>query len=308
MPMGDAASYAAYRAGWTVVRRMPESMANATFASLGSRQAARGGAGVARMRANYARVRPDASPAELDELVRLGMQSYMRYWCEAFRLEDWPTSRIWDNHLVSGKEHLDNALADGRGAVAALPHMGNWDWLAAWACMEYADNHVTAVAERLKPERLYRKFLDYRESLGLNIIPLTGNEVSPYDQLLEILGKNGLVALLSDRDLTAHGIRVEFFGDTIRVPAGPAALAFDTGCALLPVYTHYDGDKLRTVVLAELTTDEADRTAAIKDLSQQLAHAFEGFVSAHLVDWHMMSTVWLSDLRAGHRALGPDAE
>lgn len=308
MALTDSASYAAYRTGWSVVRKMPEPVATRMFATLGNQLAARDGSGVQRMRANYARVRPDADSAELDELVRQGMRSYMRYWCEAFRLPDWSEDRIWESHLVSGREHLDDALADGRGAICALPHMGNWDWLAAWACGAYADTTVAAVAERLKPERLYRKFLDYRESLGLKVIPLTGGEVSAGDQVRDVLLGNGMVALLSDRDLTEHGIRVQFFGDTIRVPAGPAALALDTGAALLPIYTYYDGPLLRTTVLAELVTDESDRTAAIHDLSQQLAHAFEGFVSAHLQDWHMMSTVWLADLSAGHRALSPDAE
>ena len=69
----------------------------------------------------------------------------------------------------------------------------------------------------------------------MEVLPLTGAERSPYGILRERLRDGGVVCLLADRDLTASGVEVSFFGETARMPAGPAALALATGAALLPV-------------------------------------------------------------------------
>ena len=65
---------------------------------------------------------------------------------------------------------------NGRGAILALPHSGNWDMAGVWL----AQNHgtFTTVAERLKPESLYNRFLAYRESLGFEVVPSSGRRTA----------------------------------------------------------------------------------------------------------------------------------
>ena len=117
----------------------------------------------------------------------------------------------------------------GRGAVLALPHSGNWDMAGVWM----AQNHgrFATVAERLKPESLYNRFLAYRESLGFEVVPCPGGERSPFDVLGDRLRDNGVVCLMADRDLTRTGVQVDFFGEPTRLPAGPAKLALEHRCA-----------------------------------------------------------------------------
>ena len=98
------------------------------------------------------------------------------------------------------------------------------------------------VAERLKPESLYNRFVEYRESLGFEVLPLNGGARPPFEILTERLRGNGLVCLMSDRDLTRSGVQVDFFGEPTRLPAGPAKLALETGAALLPVHSWYEPD------------------------------------------------------------------
>ena len=88
----------------------------------------------------------------------------------------------------------------------------------------------TTVAERLKPESLYQRFIDYRESLGFEMLPLTGGERPPFEVLAERLRDNGIVCLMADRDLTRSGVQVDFFGEPTRMPAGSAKLAHRDGC------------------------------------------------------------------------------
>ena len=161
--------------------------------------------------------------------MRASLASYGRYWREAFRLPTMDHRAIGPplDETFGGKTHLDAALADGRGAVMALPHSGNWDMAGVWLAQTYGP--FTTVAERLKPESLYRRFIDYRESLGFEVIPLSGGEQPPFEVLGQRLRDNRVVCLMAERDLTRTGVQVDFFGEPTRMPAGPAKLAITPG-------------------------------------------------------------------------------
>src|SRR5699024_9421729 len=128
----------------------------------------------------------------------------------------------------------DAAMDAGKGAVLVLPHSGNWDVAGVW--LVHTWGRFATVAERLKPESLFRRFVDYREKLGFEVFPLSGGEEPPFAALRERLRQGKVVCLLGERDLTGRGVPVEFFGERTSMPAGPAKLAAETGAALLPVH------------------------------------------------------------------------
>jgi phosphatidylinositol dimannoside acyltransferase len=285
-----------YAAGWMVVRTVPEIVARNAF-DAGARYASRNG-GPAQLRKNLARVIGVPPKDVPGSLVRASLASYARYWREAFRL---PTMdhRALGQHLaelVVGDEHLDAALADGRGAVMALPHSGNWDMAGVWLTQTHG--RFTTVAERLKPESLYRRFIDYRESLGFEVIPLSGGEQPPFELLSKRLRDNKLVCLMAERDLTRSGVQVDFFGEPTRMPAGSAKLAITTGAALLPVHCFYEGDACRIAFDPPLDCSSGD----VGVVTQKLADVFARNIAAHPADWHMMQPQWLADLSDVRRA------
>ncbi|KPC74263.1 lipid A biosynthesis acyltransferase, partial [Streptomyces sp. NRRL WC-3753] len=98
----------------------------------------------------------------LAELSRAGMRSYLRYWMESFRLPAWSEQRIKEGFEPEGLHHLTDGLAAGKGVILALPHLGNWDLAGAWVTRNLGVPFTT-VAERLKPETLYDRFVAYRE-------------------------------------------------------------------------------------------------------------------------------------------------
>jgi KDO2-lipid IV(A) lauroyltransferase len=200
-----------FAAGWRLVRLMPAKVADAVFSAGADIAARRGGAGVAQLRRNLSRVVPQADDSELDELTRKALHSYARYWREAFRLPAMDLQAMYQqvDPLVDGVENLGAALRAGNGAVLALPHSGNWDVAGVWLTRH--SGRFTTVAERLKPESLYRRFVAYREKLGFEILPLTGGR-PPAGVLGERLRANRVVCLLADRDLTTSGVPVSFFG------------------------------------------------------------------------------------------------
>jgi KDO2-lipid IV(A) lauroyltransferase len=278
------------------VRAMPEFAARTAF-DTGARYAARNG-GPDQLRKNLARVigvRPADVPGAL---MRASLASYARYWRETFRLPTMDHRELARkvNKSFQGAENLDGALAMGRGAVVALPHSGNWDMAGVWAVQRYGT--ITTVAERLQPESLYRRFIDYRESLGFEVLPLSGGERPPFEVLRERLRDGGLVCLMAERDLTRTGVEVDFFGEPTRMPAGPAKLAIETGAALCPAHCWYDDNGWPIEVHPPLDCTSGDVGA----VTQALADRFATNIAAHPADWHMLQPQWLTDLSDARQA------
>jgi lauroyl/myristoyl acyltransferase len=285
-----------YAAGWRLVRAMPDLMARKVF-DAGAYYGSLGG-GPEQLRKNLARVVGVPCERVPDGLMRASLASYARYWREAFRLPSMDHRALGRqlHDLVQGNEHIVSALDAGRGAVLALPHSGNWDMAGVW--LVYAHGAFTTVAERLKPESLYRRFIEYRESLGFEVLPLSGGERKPYEVLAERLRDNRLVCLMAERDLTRTGVQVDFFGEPTRMPAGPARLAIDTGAALMSVHTWYEGSSCRIRMQPRLDISSGD----LATITQMLADQFAAAIAAHPADWHMLQPQWLADLSDERRA------
>jgi KDO2-lipid IV(A) lauroyltransferase len=296
VPFAERLTDWGYAAGWRVVREMPEPWARG-IAGAGARYAARGG-GPEQLRKNLARV-IGSTPAEVpDSLIRAALASYARYWREAFRLPSMDLPALADrlDKVFVGAEHFAAAHAAGRGAVMALPHSGNWDMAGVWLAQNYGT--FATVAERLKPESLYDRFIEFREGLGFEVLPLTGGDRPPSEVLAERLRQNTFVCLMADRDLTRSGVPVEFYGEPTRMPAGPAKLAIETGAPLHPAHIYYDGADCVVQIDDAIDTSSGDVGVII----QALADRFAINIVKHPQDWHMLQPLWLADLSQKRRA------
>jgi KDO2-lipid IV(A) lauroyltransferase len=284
-----------YGLGWAGVRTLPEPAAVALGDRIADFVWKRRGKGVLRLESNLARVVPEAGPERLRELSRAGMRSYLRYWMESFRLPAMARERFGRDVEIKDDHLLREAVASGRGVIVALPHLANWDLAGAWVT-GHLGVPFTTVAERLKPESLYDRFVAYRESLGMEVLPHSGG--AAFGTLARRLRSGGLICLVADRDLSSSGVEVDFFGATARMPAGPALLAQQTGAALLPVTLYYgDTPRLYGRIHPEVevpgTGTRVEKTAA---MTQALADAFAEGIAAHPQDWHMLQRLWLEDL------------
>ncbi|WLW56443.1 phosphatidylinositol mannoside acyltransferase [Streptomyces sp. YU58] len=284
-----------YGLGWGVVKKLPEPVAVRLGRSIADLAWKRRGKGVLRLESNYARVVPDASPERLAELSRAGMRSYLRYWMESFRLPAWSEDRIRAGFDPKDLHHLTDGLAAGKGVVLALPHMANWDLAGAWVTTKL-ETRFTTVAERLKPETLYDRFVAYREGLGMEVLPHSGG--TAFGTLARRLRDGGLVCLVAERDLSSSGVEVQFFGEATRIPAGPALLAQQTGALLLPVTLWYDDSpvmrgRVHPPIEVPETGGRAEKTSV---MAQALADVFASGIADHPEDWHMLQRLWLKDL------------
>ena len=291
---GDQATTFGYLSGWRLVRLLPEPAAHAVFRRIADEIFRRDGKSVHRLRSNLHRVRPDLADDALDALTHEAVRSYLRYWCESFRLPAWPVEDVVRRTRTVDEHHLRDAYAQGHGVVVPLPHMANWDWAGAWACA--TGMPLWTVAERLEPERLYDEFVAFRTTLGMEILPLTGGE-SALPQLEGWLRGGGLVCLLADRDLSRTSVEVDLCGARARMPRGPALLARRTGAPLVPATLHYVGDEMTITFHPPVPHAEGD--AGLAEMMQGVADAFTAGFREHPQDWHMMQKVFVDDLGPG---------
>jgi KDO2-lipid IV(A) lauroyltransferase len=286
-----------YATAWTLVRRLPEPLVARAFRAGADLAARRGGGGVHRLRTNLARVRPDATPGELDRLVRDGLRSYARYWHEVFRLPALDPAALhaaMDPHVRGIGPSLDTLRA-GRGVIYALPHSGNWDVAGVYIVRELArlglPAGITTVVQRLRPESVFRRFAAYRESLGFEIVT-TDDGRAAHRALTRRLAAGGVACLIADRDLAATGVDVRFFDEPARFPSGPARLAALTGAALHPACAVFAGDAWGVQVGDEIPVPDR---AAVGPAVQALADAFTAMIGERPQDWHMLQPIWAAD-------------
>lgn len=289
----DRLADAGYAAGWGAVKLLPGPVARELFGAGGALAARHGGRGVRQLRANLrvatgGRLDDDA----LEDLTRRAMRSYARYWQEAFRLSALPPAHLVAASSMHGREHLEAARDAGRGIVVALPHSGNWDVAGVWL-VDFLGGPFLTVAERLRPESLYRRFVEFREGLGMRVLPLTGGTPPSSVVLQQWLTGGGTTCLLVDRDLTSGGVPVQLFGRATTMPGGPALLAARTGATLLPAVCQFEGAGWRFVVHPPVDVTGPGRLRdRVAGGMQQVADAFAATIAQQPEDWHVLGRVW----------------
>lgn len=285
--MKDNIAAYAYFAGWRIVRWLPERTAYNLAYAAADFLTKRNGKNVSRLRSNLKRVKPDITSLDLDLLVFTAMRSYMRYWCDTFRFPDWSPERVRGTVTVTNEHLLLDAISAKTGVIVSLPHAGNWDHAGAYFCAKGIP--LVTVAERLKPEKLFLKFLQYRQAMGMEVLPLDGRVLGTLAQRLR---QGALVALVADRDLSRTGIDVEFFGGPSRMPAGPALLALKTNAPLITAFVSYTDSGIHIDFKLIILPSAGSEAQKVSEIVQMTAKHFEEGISEHPEDWHMLQRIW----------------
>ena len=295
-------SVSAYRAGSLLARRLPASFGNAASRLIGV-----GASAIAQRRRvvarNLARVEGRRlGPGEQRRRVARAFEWYARYYHESFRLPDLSAEKIDRGFGYEGFGQVEAACAKGQGPILALPHLGTWEWAAFWLTL-VPGYKMTAIVEPLEPPELFEWFVEFRESLGMNIVPL-GPEAGKAS--VTALDNGEVLCLVADRDLQGKGVPVEFFGERTTLPAGPATLALRTGSPLLPTAVYWrDGTRWGHVMPAIDTSRHNRLREDVARVTQDLAIAFESLISAAPEQWHMFQPNWPSDYTALDQPMPP---
>jgi KDO2-lipid IV(A) lauroyltransferase len=277
-----------YFGAWRILRWLPENFAYASAYRLADFVTKKNGKSVQRLRSNLARTQKDITELDLELLLYKAVRSSARYWCDTFRLPDWSKQRIQDTVTATNEYLLLDAISSNNGGVVTVAHSGNYDHASAYFCSK--GGRIVTVAERLKPEALFKKFMSYREAYGMESLPIDGRVIPT---LLQRIRQGGIVALAADRDLSRSGIDVTFFDGTARMPAGPALLAIRTGVPLIYAGISYTETGIHIdfeLVPIAMTGSENERVAATV---QNSADLFAKGIARYPHDWHMMQRIWI---------------
>ena len=274
--------------GSLVVRPFPVPIAHRAGSVLGSLVGRLDHERLAVLQRNIALVRPDLTEAEHRALAIDGFASYGRYWAETLRLPTLSPTTIDRGFHVEGYEHIRRARAEGRGPVMVLPHLGGWEWAAAWLG-RVADIEVTAVVEPLEPHDVAEWFAHLRASYGINVVPLGPSALG---EVVTATKRLDVVCLLADRDLSGSGIEVDFFGARTTLPAGPALVARRTGAPLLPTAVYFDGERRLCRIRPPVPVDRDGRLRAdLTSTTQRLARELEVLIEAAPDQWHVLAPI-----------------
>ncbi len=294
------AHYWTYRGLGSAMAHIPEPVAQSVARGVANLLARRGGPALDMNERHMRRilasecppgVEPD--PALVKRWSRRSYDAYARYWADGARLPfetpDGVRARFW---LEEGREHLDAAMAAGRGIIMALPHMGSWEWGGYWLALEGMP--MTAIVERLEPERLFEWFVEQRAAMGLTAVPMgDGSGVA----LLRALKANEVAGLVSDRDLGGNGVPVEFFGERTTFPAGAATMAVRSGAPLIPVVVYSGPGNGHTGMIHPPidTTRQGSLRQDVARITQDLARIFEHDIRCRPEQWHLFQPNWPGD-------------
>ena len=224
--------------------------------------------------------------ALLEHFVTRAFASYGQYWAEGAKLPAIPPKDVYARFRIGeGLEYLFDAKAKGLGTVIALPHIGSWEWGGSF--LDSLGMGMTAVAEDLEPPELFTWFKEKRESIGIRIEPLDEHAGTV---LLQTLKDGGVVGLLCDRDIQGNGIEVEFFGERLSMPAGPATLALRTGATLVVAACYIGPGRDHFAVITPPI--EVERRGRLRDdvtrVTQSVACELEGLIRRAPEQWHVL--------------------
>jgi lauroyl/myristoyl acyltransferase len=293
MDPAKRAVYLTYRGLSAALQPLPRPFAGAIATTVGY--------GMAHLQPNVRRIvhnnmrrvlGPDASERTVARFTNAAFDSYAHYWVDASRLGLLRKGRVEDRWTIEGMEHITESMKRGRGTILALPHVGNWEYGGLWLAEQ--GYSMLCVAEVLEPPELYKWFVDQRERLGLEILPLESDTTA---KLLAALRAGRLLGLVADRDLIGNGIELEFFGERTTLPGGPAMLALRSGADLMTgaVY-HYRGDRHHACVNPPIDTTRAGRLRDdVTRITEQIAREMETLIRRAPEQWHMFQANWPSD-------------
>lgn len=240
---------------------------------------------------NMARALGDDVDQPSSQTVRSARRMFMaygRYWAETFWVSERRIPAI-DKHLqTEGLEHYERALVAGRGVIFVLPHVGNWE--VAGRAVAHGDHRLMAVAEKLGNARIAEWFIALRRSLGIEIV-LADRSAASWSPLEEVLAGNGLVALVTDRDINRSGVPAVFLDEETRLPSGAVRLSLRTGAPVIPVGSYFlKGRGHRVVMYPPLDLDENVEAGV-----QKMANALGEIIRADPEQWHMVQANWPTD-------------
>ena len=239
---------------------------------------------------NVTRVLGDkADPRTVRRTARQTLGNLVKNYYDLFRLPHLAPEKSAQLIEVEGWENVEAGLSQGQGLIVTSAHLGNIEVVVQIFALY--DVPVTIPVERLQPPELFDYVRRLRTSHGLRLVPIDG----PLLELFRTLRRGEVLGLAADRDITASGQIVDFFGAPARLPDGHVRMALRTGTPLLCAFSERLPDnRFVARILPPLTlTRTGDREADVVAGMRQVVSLMEQAISRRPAQWYVTNAVWL---------------
>ena len=224
--------------------------------------------------------------AELRATLKRVCENQAMFICEGLRLpamtRDYARVKMGNR---PGWEHLEKAVARGKGVLFVTAHMGSYELLTGCIALEGIPTYVVYRDISMKGGANF--WMTARTGMGLRPLPPRKARA----QIIEALSQGGLVILASDQHMPPHrGIVCEFLGQLASTITATTRFALDTEAAIVlgHTYRHQDDPSLSTFEIEpifELECPHPDRDANIRHNTQRINDIMEGWVRARPDQW-----------------------
>jgi KDO2-lipid IV(A) lauroyltransferase len=223
-----------------------------------------------------------------EQLVRRSFRNTGKNLMEFMQLPRMSPETIHQLVTFEGREHIDRALDQGRGAIILTAHFGNWELLGASIL---ANGYtIRGITRQLRSKRLDAIVSSYREKVGWQGI----DRDRSIREVLRCLKRNELIAILADVDTRTQGIFVDFFGRPAYTPYSPVAFALKTGAAILPTFIVRQPDNShRAIIEAPLPLQQSgEKEEDLLVNTQQFTKVIESYIRRYPEQWIWMHERW----------------
>ena len=233
----------------------------------------------------------ELTEAGRNEIAGRVLRFFAKNWLELFFYAGTKKQAVRGRITIEGLEHLDRALAKGKGVIAVSGHIGNYGLLGT-QLTERGYDFTVVIREPNNPifASIYEKG---RGMMGLRTFSTTP-ERQFFKNAMKALSRNGILCLIADENKRTGGVFVDFFGRPASTPPGPAALGLRTGAAIVPVFIMRNPDNSQHIdVLPEIACEKTgDAAADVLAITAGFTAVIEERIRRDLAQWMWSNFRW----------------
>lgn len=235
----------------------------------------------------------DPSHPRVDRVAREMVRQHARAWVDFFHYgQRPPEDALAQFASLDGLEHMDAAMAEGRGVILLTAHAGNYE--LGGLLLKARNLRVHAVYKPDRFEAVERLREDLRAQGGVVGIPVDGIGFSTLP-LVKLLREGRLVGMQGDRDFSLNGVPMPFFGREVPFPRGPWELAAMTGAPIVTSFFYTDEDRrfhARFSAPIRVQGGRGERMAAIEHGMRAYVADLEALIRQHPSQWYCFYPFW----------------
>jgi KDO2-lipid IV(A) lauroyltransferase len=227
-------------------------------------------------------------PSAVHATARRSLRNFFRACIEIAVAMESSDEELKRRIPVTGRDHLDAALAKGKGVLILSAHLGNFFLVG---CRLAIEGYPASVLVNQPRDGRFAQLMDrYRLQVRQHTIHARPRRAA-LRELGLVLRRNEIAVIIADEYRKADGIAVALFGMTVFARRGPVTLALRTGAAVVPAYlVRQPDDSLQLVIEPELPMARTGKSKEdVRENTVRITEWLERTVRHYPDQWNWMN-------------------